>query len=193
MSLTPTRREAEKLLIARLMESMSEQERWRLLEPGFHFDDESEYPEKYATPELKYAAFVEEDSVFHEAWTGPIYFQLMEEVCAMSNAGLIRNMAEQSIEVAAIIGDPPPRCACYCCGFLTLQGRGQMRRCPVCAWIDEHPIRAEFHPENDVPLAEAQENFRRHGVSDLRRAASVRTDGIYAYEHLPEQRDPPEC
>lgn len=188
--MTPTRKEAEKLLIARLMKDMPEQERWRLLEPGFHFDDESEHPEKYATPELKYAAFVEEDSVFHKAWDGPIYFQLIYEVEAMSNDGLVRALNATGEAVETIIGEPGPHAACYCCGFVTLPGRGQSLRCPVCAWIDEHPLRAEYHPENDVPLLEAQENFKRHGVSDLRRTASIRDGAIFYYRHAPDQPDP---
>jgi hypothetical protein len=71
------------------------------------------------------------------------------------------------------------RHACPCCGCLTLLDppTGTYFICPVCFWEDDN---VQFdHPDsaggaNRVSLNQARENYRRHGVSELRFADNVR-------------------
>jgi len=72
------------------------------------------------------------------------------------------------------------RYACPCCGFLTLveAPTGTYDICEVCFWEDDN---AQFHdPDyeggaNKVSLNQARENFRLHGVSEIRFEADVRS------------------
>lgn len=69
-----------------------------------------------------------------------------------------------------------PRYGCPCCNLQTLLGsrrRALFTICPVCRWEDDNVQYDDIDyggGANRVSLREAQENFRRHGVSDLKRS-----------------------
>ena len=68
---------------------------------------------------------------------------------------------------------------CPCCGFLTLPDAppGTFAICPVCRWEDDNVQYDDVNYEggaNRVSLRQAQENFRAHGASDIRRRERTR-------------------
>jgi hypothetical protein len=68
---------------------------------------------------------------------------------------------------------------CPCCKFKTLHGRGGFEMCPVCWWEDdgqdEHDAEeVRGGPNGTLSLRQAQENFRKLGVSEKGFANSVR-------------------
>jgi hypothetical protein len=68
---------------------------------------------------------------------------------------------------------------CPCCGYVTLPEPppGTFAICPVCRWEDDNIQYDDVSYEggaNRVSLRQAQENFRVHGRSDLRRRGDVR-------------------
>lgn len=78
------------------------------------------------------------------------------------------------------------RYACPCCNYLTLPDPppGTFAICPVCRWEDDNIQFDDVNYRggaNKVSLSQAQESFRRHGVSDLDRIDRVRPP-------LPEER-----
>jgi hypothetical protein len=82
--------------------------------------------------------------------------------------------------------DAGPFFPCPCCEFLTLpeEQRGSYEICPVCFWEDDAVQLAE--PElaggaNKVSLNQARENFKRHGVSELRFSEHVRRPSAWEY------------
>ncbi|WP_136972983.1 CPCC family cysteine-rich protein [Polyangium sorediatum] len=61
------------------------------------------------------------------------------------------------------------RCACPCCGLLTLPDRGHYEICRVCDWEDD-PIQSQ-KPDfeggaNAVSLNQARRNYAEFGTSD---------------------------
>lgn len=78
--------------------------------------------------------------------------------------------------------------ACPCCGYLTLDGRGNYEICPVCRWEDDgqddHDAdEVRGGPNRGISLTRARQNFAKSGVADerdLERARPPRDD-----EHPP--------
>jgi hypothetical protein len=65
--------------------------------------------------------------------------------------------------------------ACPCCGFLTLDERGEFEICPVCNWEDDgSDSEADSPPGRELTLAAARENFRQFGACARRFMGSVR-------------------
>jgi hypothetical protein len=69
--------------------------------------------------------------------------------------------------------------ACPCCGYLTLDARGQFQICPVCFWEDDgqddHDAAVvRGGPNHDLSLARARTNFAAFGASSRRRLDHVR-------------------
>lgn len=67
---------------------------------------------------------------------------------------------------------------CPCCGYLVFDGPpGSYEICPICFWEDDL-VQLRFPRmsggANRVSLIEAQENYFRDGVSELRFRANVR-------------------
>jgi len=67
----------------------------------------------------------------------------------------------------------PQRQQCPCCGYYTLDSRGDYQICPVCFWEDDNPHEvfgqaASDRPQgpNRVQLRQARLNFLTFGASD---------------------------
>jgi hypothetical protein len=68
---------------------------------------------------------------------------------------------------------------CPCCGFKTLNGRGQYEICPVCFWEDdgqdEHDCdEVRGGPNRSLSLTAARANFKGFGAKDRGSIANVR-------------------
>jgi hypothetical protein len=68
---------------------------------------------------------------------------------------------------------------CPCCGCRTLQQRGRLEMCPVCAWgdagQDEHDAdTVRGGPNGALSLRQARANYRRFGASAVDFAGRVR-------------------
>ncbi|CDR07482.1 hypothetical protein GCM10022420_004250 [Streptomyces iranensis] len=69
--------------------------------------------------------------------------------------------------------------SCPCCGFVTLDERGNYEICPVCFWEDDgqddHDAdEVRGGPNRGLSLTEARRNFHAMGASDERRTQFVR-------------------
>ena len=84
---------------------------------------------------------------------------------------------------SSVVRAPGPdgsKCACPCCGFLTLRERGRFEICPVCSWEDDGQDDADASvvrggPNGSLSLEDARKNFRQFGACDERSTGSVRT------------------
>ena len=60
--------------------------------------------------------------------------------------------------------------SCPCCGYITLEGRGENLVCPVCFWEDEFSNEDSVTDQdyvdgpNHITLKQAQENFEKFGA-----------------------------
>lgn len=75
--------------------------------------------------------------------------------------------------------DKPARYPCPCCGYLTLDERGEDERCPVCYWQDDgqddrDAAKVRNGANGRLSLAQARENFKRLGAVDEHVRAFVR-------------------
>jgi hypothetical protein len=72
-----------------------------------------------------------------------------------------------------------PTYRCPCCGYKTLNGRGQEEICPVCFWHDDgqddHDAdEVRGGPNYELSLSEARRNFREFRASSVRVREHVR-------------------
>jgi RNAse (barnase) inhibitor barstar len=78
------------------------------------------------------------------------------------------------------VGDTDPEYPCPCCGYIVfLEPPGSYEICPICFWEDD-ALQLEYATTlaggaNGPTLAEAQENYRKLGVSEERLKPHVRT------------------
>jgi hypothetical protein len=64
-----------------------------------------------------------------------------------------------------VIGEAEPLLECPCCGFRTLESRGEYDICKVCFWEDNGCNDPErYCGPNHMTLAEGRGNFERLGV-----------------------------
>ncbi|WP_312392856.1 CPCC family cysteine-rich protein [Chryseobacterium sp.] len=63
---------------------------------------------------------------------------------------------------------------CYCCGFITIEERGNYQICPVCFWEDDGCY--ELNKEsgsNHMTLEEGRKNFEKFGACEERFVKNV--------------------
>ena len=82
---------------------------------------------------------------------------------------------------------------CPCCGYFTLDERGEYDICKVCFWEDEspyliygEPVEGGWTGANNVPLEQARENFLAFGAGEERFIKNVRPP---LPTELPEQQE----
>lgn len=66
---------------------------------------------------------------------------------------------------------------CPCCGFFTLESKGEYEICPVCFWEDDaiQEENGDFRGgANRTSLKEARENFKRYGACEEQFCSKVR-------------------
>ena len=70
--------------------------------------------------------------------------------------------------------DPTPAVSCVCCGFVTLEARGDYDICPVCFWENDHVVdpHTPSGPNHMTP-AEGRANFARFGACEQRFVQNV--------------------
>jgi hypothetical protein len=73
-------------------------------------------------------------------------------------------------------GEPYP---CPCCGYLTLDSRGNYEICAVCFWEDDGQDDHDADvvrggPNRGLSLTQGRRNFAKFGASELRRLENVR-------------------
>ena len=70
--------------------------------------------------------------------------------------------------------DPTPAVSCVCCGFVTLEARGDYDICPVCFWENDCVLDADAHSgPNLMTPAEGRANFARFGAYEERFVPNV--------------------
>ena len=72
----------------------------------------------------------------------------------------------------------PVQLACPCCGYATLETRGQFEICPICFWEDDGQDDVDAHEEKGGPnrhsLLEGRKSFLLTGVAHPEDHAAVR-------------------
>lgn len=85
----------------------------------------------------------------------------------VSNEYLVSRLTELGYEHVDLSDEPAMLARCPCCGYRTLEQRGDYECCPVCFWEDsgaDDPNDGVLGP-NHITLSEARKNFERIGVS----------------------------
>jgi hypothetical protein len=107
------------------------------------------------------------------------------------NEALLAEARALGVDVDAVEGEPDPAHPCPCCGFRTLEWRGEYDVCPVCLWVDERaedaftdgPERlSRFSPANHMSRADYRRAYEARRAEELRSGDPER---ILAYERFP--------
>lgn len=86
-----------------------------------------------------------------------------------------------------VIGNAEVLLACPCCGYQTLDRRGEYDICAVCFWEDDGNMDPErYSSVNHMTLKVARETFLRLGVSCEKFASKIRADSKKMYYHVDE-------
>ncbi|MBK8255265.1 MAG: hypothetical protein IPK82_21715 [Polyangiaceae bacterium] len=86
-----------------------------------------------------------------------------------------------------ISGAPERLVDCPCCGYLTLDRRGEYDICAVCFWEDDgsvDPVR--YSSVNHMTLGEGREHFLRVGACEERLIEKVVPNGHRMFHHIRE-------
>lgn len=88
-----------------------------------------------------------------------------------TNDYLIRRLNQLGIAPDSITGEPALMEACPCCGYRTLDERGQYDICVVCWWEDDGQDNQSADetrggPNDGISLSRARANFLTHGIYD---------------------------
>ncbi|WP_224751021.1 CPCC family cysteine-rich protein [Mucilaginibacter pankratovii] len=82
-----------------------------------------------------------------------------------------------------IIGKPSKLLPCFCCGYKTLDKRGEYDICAVCFWEDDGSKDIEeVSGPNHLTLCQAKENFSEFGVVEKRFQKVVHPDRMLQFE-----------
>ena len=78
------------------------------------------------------------------------------------------------VTVDSVEGEPERLEACPCCGYRTLNERGEYSICTICWWEDDGQDNSRADttlggPNGDLSLTQARWNFLVYGISDPRR------------------------
>ena len=82
----------------------------------------------------------------------------------------------------AIIGEAEDLFNCPCCGYKTLEIRGDFLVCPVCFWEDDgNDDPHHYSDPNHMRLREGQKNFKEFGACSSNTIMLVDKDGPRKY------------
>ena len=85
------------------------------------------------------------------------------------NEWISHKLAEMDLGEFVVEGSVEYLSRCPCCGFRTLETRGEYFICPVCFWEDDGTSDPDqYSGPNHKTLADGQNNFQAFGVSDER-------------------------
>jgi hypothetical protein len=106
------------------------------------------------------------------------FFQVLEEdaLAIVRSEALLEEAHALGLKVDAVEGAPAPAEPCPCCGYRTLEWRGDHDTCPVCAWEDEREedafddgpeALARYSGANHATREEARRVFEERRAADL--------------------------
>lgn len=130
-------------------------------------------------------ALVEEDEpVNEEAELLSLLRQyLYTELEIVTNSYLQEVLAENGLD-AVVVGKEPQLYACECCGYKTLERKGEYFICPVCFWEDDGNIDADTYSHaNKMTLREARDSFERSRFSGQNAGRIFNTDRLQRFHH----------
>jgi hypothetical protein len=98
--------------------------------------------------------------------------------------GYIQKFLSRKLEIAVEVkGEKPELITCFCCGYNTLNKRGEYFICNVCYWEDDgNNDLNKYSNVNKMTLFEAKENFIKIGVISERFQNSADQDRMIQYE-----------
>ncbi|WBX99535.1 CPCC family cysteine-rich protein [Chryseobacterium gambrini] len=129
-----------------------------------------------------FIAFIESKSVFWGGGYSENYIQgsiccdeklYIDEEDLQNEIVAYFQKLNDNIEVEiSIFGVPKIRfdyLQCFCCGYFTIEERGNYQICPVCFWEDDGGRElTKISSPNHMILKEGRENFSRFGACDER-------------------------
>lgn len=116
----------------------------------------------------------------------PLYDPLLLIAIRHPFYGVLNSYLEARLKLLGlnetVEGEPDPRYACPCCGYLSLETRSQHEICHVCFWEDDGTdTPEELSGPNHMTLAEGRMNFSRLGAVEEAMLRHVLLDGRERY------------
>lgn len=90
---------------------------------------------------------------------------LKYKYCGVKNSYLSEKLTQLINKKEEVKGTEETLFECPCCGYLTLEERGQYYICPVCYWEDDGSNENEkYSGVNHMTLREGKKNFRKYNA-----------------------------
>lgn len=178
-----TRADAIALIVQNQLQVMSVEERehhllnWWTIDPA-----DGEYS---TLPQLLRAELEERDA--HGVATSPHYDPLLRlalrrQWLGVRNEYLAELVKKLGHALPMVTGTVETLLPCPCCGYLTIEERGNFEICKVCFWEDDgSDAAARFSGPNRMTLQEARESFAALGAVSSSAASHVLDDGRSRY------------
>ncbi len=108
---------------------------------------------------------------------------IMTDYYGIKNTFIIKELYHYTGEKVQLEEESELLLTCSCCGYKTLERRGEYIICNVCLWEDDGTkYRSTFSSCNGLTLKDAQENFRRYGVCEEKLLDSVDKERFEKYD-----------
>jgi hypothetical protein len=187
---TLERAEAISQLAQYALSNLSQQERASQLESmqSEYWDEDEEWGQIPETLRAELKAGQLQGPASDNRYDAILVLWLRRRYEAADNAYLIACLEGYGLAVDEIIGTPPVRHPCPCCGRCTLEGRGCYDICCVCWWEDDgqdnpNADRVKGGPNYHLSLTQARVNFLLAGISDpMRTDLRQHQDPVEMYE-----------
>ena len=107
---------------------------------------------------------------------------LQHKYQGVKNGYLLERLKMMGVFVNAIKGDSENLYNCPCCGYQTLETRGDFLVCPVCFWEDDgNDDPNHYSHPNHLCLGESQKNFLEFGACSSSSVILVDKEGPRKY------------
>lgn len=132
--------------------------------------------------------FSEDDSFKNISdYSDPVYNPKIIEYLKNNFIGITNQYIEEFLNdrldsQVQVIGEDAKMIECPCCGYQTLDSRGQYDICKVCYWEDDGSNEPDrYSSVNSMTLQEARDNFRKSGAISDSFKESVDSEGKLKY------------
>ncbi len=96
------------------------------------------------------------------------------EYLGVTNEYICAELEKVGYSTVTVTGGPEPLLPCPCCGYRTIEVRGDYEICPVCNWEDDGNRDPHRHSSaNGLTLGQARRNFEAFGACCPESAAAV--------------------
>ena len=177
------REDAIHVLVKHQLDNLSRSEREELLLNWWSIDEQDEVFHRLPRVIQKKLKMYEEPPTEEDKEFDPLLIDaLNSKYTGVRNSHIAKVFSELFNVEEDIVGEVEELHSCPCCGYRTLDKRGEYFICKVCFWEDDgtrNPM--DYSYPNKMTLGEAQKNFTSLGAVSKRALDFIDPEGITKY------------